>query len=269
MNSSNSYTLITGGSAGIGKAMAYECARRNMNLLLVALPGKELAEVAKDIEKNFSVQVHFLEKDLTDTGGHKDVYQWCRSNQYDVDILINNAGLAGSTYFLDSDIEYTDQRILLNIRTLVLLTRLFLPDLVKKKRAHILNVGSMSAFFPIPFKTIYSASKSFVVRFSTSLREELKHTGLRVSVVCPNGVKTNYATIARTDAHGAMGKLFMLDAEKVARVSIKKMLQGKRMIIPGASNYFLLFLGTIIPGGLKERILSREFRKEIIAGKAK
>lgn len=257
------YTLITGASSGIGKAMAYECAGRNMNLLLVALPETGLDIVAGDLKKNFPVPVHFFEVDLCETDGPMKVFQWCESAGFRVSFLINNAGKAGTAVFANSDPAYSDERIMLNVRATALLSRLFIPHLLEAPRGRILNVGSLSAFFPVPYKSIYAATKSFVVVFSRAIAAELKKSGVTVSVVCPNGVRTNAGTNFRIDSHGWVGRITEMSAEKVARISISAALKGKRVIIPGGINRFLLFLQKTVPSGIQEKILVREFNKEV------
>ena len=134
------YTLITGGSMGIGKALATGCAKRGMNLLLVALPGPELKETAATLSKEFHVKTYYLEMDLTQPDGPQKVFNWCKENNFIVHILMNNAGVAGTAEFETSSLEYSDVRIQLNIRALVLLCRLFIPEMKKLNNAHILNV---------------------------------------------------------------------------------------------------------------------------------
>jgi len=262
-NKLEKYTLITGASSGIGKAMAYECARRKMNLLLIALPETGLVSVCDDIIENHHVGVNYLEINLCEQTGPQKVFDWCEKNGYQVDFLINNAGKAGTAVFVSSDPEYVDERIMLNVRALALLCRLFLPKLMTFSRAYILNVGSLSAFFPVPFKSVYAASKVFVVQFSKAIRAELKNTGVTVSVVCPNGVRTNSGTNYRIDSHGWAGRVTEMSAEKVAAISIAAALKGKKVIIPGGINRLLLCIQKIIPSGLQEKILIREFNKEV------
>ena len=265
MKKDNIYTLITGGSMGIGQAFAHECARRGMNLILVALPGRELKETAADIENKYNVLVHTLEIDLTEKEAPEMVYNWCTEHGFKINILINNAGIAGTAIFEDSPVEYTDLRIQLNIRALVLLTRYFIPHMKQFDKAYILNISSLSAFYAIPFKSIYSASKAFVLSFSKSLREELRNSPVRVSVVCPNGVHTNNGTFERIKSHGIMGKLTQIDRIKLAEYSLNQMFRGKTVIIPKGINRILLTIGHLTPGPLKQRLLKREFHKEIIA----
>jgi short-subunit dehydrogenase len=257
------YTLITGASSGIGKAMAEYCGSLGMNLLLVSLPGEGLGDVARQIAGQYHVHTDFLETDLSSLESPEAVYSWVSGKKYPVNILVNNAGLAGTVVFENTDLPYIDQRLLVNIRALVMLTRLFLPDLKKHDKAHILNVGSLSAFFSIPYKSLYSATKSFVVNFSRGVRYELKETPVKISVVCPNGVKTNPVSHARVDSHGIITKLTTLSAKEVAMISIDEMLNDRFLIIPGIFNRMIYVISKIIPLQIKQSILSREFLKEL------
>jgi uncharacterized protein len=259
----NTYTLITGGSNGIGKALAEECARRGMNLLLVALPDEALEITAVNIRTSCGVAVHTLGIDLTLQQGPLDVFEWCTRNDYHVNFLINNAGMAGTAVFENSPPEYTDLRILLNIRALALLCRYFIPLLREHPASCILNVGSLSGYYSIPYKSIYSASKAFVVSFSKSLREELKRTSIGVSVLCPNGVETNEGTLSRIDSHGFWGRLTKTDKDKLAVFTLDRVMRGKRVIIPGRINRLMLLLTKLIPDNFQTRLLEREFNKEV------
>jgi uncharacterized protein len=259
------YTLITGGSSGIGKALAEECASRGMNLLLVALPDEALGNTASMLKSKYGVAVQTMAIDLTLERAPLDVFEWCTRNEFDVDFLINNAGMAGTAIFENSPPAYSDIRILLNVRALAMLCRHFIPMLKKHQHAWILNVGSLSAYYAIPYKSIYSASKAFVVSFSKSLREELWHTTIRVSVLCPNGVETNEGTHARINSHGFWGNYTKTDKDKLAVYTINKVMQGKRVIIPGTINRILLLLGKLIPDAMQARLLKREFNKEVQA----
>lgn len=257
------FTLITGGSTGIGKAFALECASRKMNILLVALPGPELQETAAYIKETFCVAVDFLAIDLMDKTGPQSVYDWVTKNNYTVSILINNAGVAGAAEFCESSLEYNDKRIQLNIRSLVLLTRLFLPDMLRLDSGIIINVSSLSAYYPIGYKAVYSASKAFVLNFSLAVREELRNTPVSITVVCPNGVRTNTGTHARIDSHGWKGRFSEVPVEYIARLSLDKALKGKPVVIPGGFSKFLLLLSKIIPRKMQIRIASNEMNKEI------
>ena len=257
------YTLITGGSEGIGKGFAFECAKRGMNILLVALPGKELENTANELKKKYSLKVETLAIDLTEKNAPNNVFDWCKKNNYVVNILINNAGVAGTAVFDESTPEYSDMRIQLNIRALVLLCRYFIPEMKELSKAYILNVSSLSAYYAIPYKSIYSSTKAFVLNFSKAVRDELYGTSISVSVVCPNGVYSNEGTYSRIAAHGNMGKYTAISIDELAKVTIKEMLRRKVVIIPKFINRLLVFLGKIMPDSLKQRMLKNEFRKEV------
>jgi short-subunit dehydrogenase len=265
MRNNTTYTLITGGSMGIGKALARECARRGMNLLLVALPGPELDQTADEIRSAYDVGVDTLGIDLTLPDSPGKVYEWCEGHAYQVDILMNNAGMAGSAIFETSSIEYSDERILLNIRALVILCRLFIPLLKQHEKAYILNTGSFSAYQPLPYKSVYAASKSFVLLFSQALNEELRDTSVNVTVVNPNGVRTNAGTYERINTHGRLVQgTLILDADRIARISVDSMLKGKEVVIPGCWNRFLLHITRLMPVKFKIRKAARMFRKELL-----
>lgn len=259
------YTLITGGSMGIGKSLARECARRGRNLLLVALPGPELEQTAHEIREDFSVKVDILGIDLTHPTSPGKVLAWCERKHYNVDILMNNAGMAGSARFEESSVEYSDERILLNIRALVVLCRLFIPMLKQHPRAYILNTGSFSAYQPLAYKSVYAASKSFVHLFSLALNEELRDTPVSVTVFNPNGVRTNASANERISTHGKLvQKMLILDADRIAGISVDGMLSGRKVIIPGFWNRCMLQITRLLPTGFKVRKAARMFRKELL-----
>lgn len=258
------FTLITGGSMGIGRAIAYECAGRNMNLLLVSLPEPELEATAEEIRRKYGIFVHTYGINLTENDAPEKVYNWCKENHYMVNILVNNAGRAGTAIFEDSSFEYNDIRIQLNIRALVCLIHLFLKDLKNLERSYILNIGSFSAYYSIPYKSVYCASKAFVLKFSRALNAELKNTPVSITVVCPNGVKTNPDTYKRINTHGFLSRFIILSAEEIARISINAMMKNRTVVIPGFFNKILLIISRIIPPGMAERRIVEIFKKELI-----
>ncbi len=257
------FTLITGSSSGIGKSFAFECAQRGRNLILVALPGPELDHTVSEIKSRFNVEVRYLAIDLTGLDAPSKVYEWCVNQNVKINFLINNAGIAGSTSFEQSDPEYSDVRIMLNVRALALLTRYFIPLLKQCPDSKILNTGSLSGYFPVPYKSIYSATKAFVLSFSKSLAKELESSGIQVSVVCPNGVESNPLAATRIKSHGFFGKLTTIDSDKLARLTLDKTEKGKMVYVPLFINRLLLVLSRIIPVRLRYNLLEKEFRNEL------
>jgi short-subunit dehydrogenase len=261
-NNMNPYTLITGASKGLGKEIAYEFARRRNNLILVALPGEDLENFCRHLELKYHISASFYETDLTKENAPLELTCWIKSN-FSVNILVNNAGVGGTVPFKECSAEYLDAIILLNVRALALITRQMLPELKRHPCAYILNVASMAAFSPIPYKTVYPASKAFVYSFSRSLQEELKSTSVNVSVICPGQMITNSDTAERIKKMGIYGRFGLLPAKKVAQIAISSMLDCKKVIIPGVLNRVNLFLIRSVPSKIRIPLFSRLVRKEI------
>jgi short-subunit dehydrogenase len=258
------YTLITGGSSGIGKAFAFECARRKMNLILVSRPSPRLAAAADEVSAAYnSVDVKYFASDLTELDAPQKVFDWCNGQGLNVNYLINNAGTVGTTPFDKCEPEYIDSLIMLNMRALTLLTRLFLPELKKYQGSKILNIGSMSGFFPIPYKSVYSASKAYVHSFSKSLGCELKGSGLEVYLVAPNGIQSNPRVSERINDHKLMGRLVSMTPEIFVVLALDKVEKGKKLYVPLFSNKLLFALSRILPDAFMLNIVKKEFKKEL------
>ena len=266
MENPDIFTLITGASTGIGKALAIESAKRGWNLALIALPDEKLQDFSESLEKNYHIKTEFLEIDLTDKKSPQLVYEWCQNRGIHVGRLINNAGVGMCDQFLSLSYEFYEKMMMLNMVSLVCLTRLFLPELGKCPAAFILNSGSLAGFYPSPYKSVYAASKSFVNMFSLALREELRQSGISVSVLCPGSVPTNDAVKMRIPRNGYFARAAVLSSERVARIALEKMEEGKAIIIPGFVNKLYYFLGLIFPFKLSAKFLSRLFRKYYISG---
>lgn len=254
------YTLITGASSGIGKALALECAAKGMNLLLIALPGAELEETASQVRNLHQVECYTLGVDLSVHCAATKVYDWVISNGYKVNILINNVGLGSKGVFEEVPLDFYYTQIHLNVIATCMMTRLFISELKKHGPAHIMNTGSMGGFFLLPHKTVYSATKAFVYSFSRSLRLELKPTNITVSVLCPGGTDSNAKTTAINKDLKGLAKASILMPEAVAKEAITGMLKGKAVIIPGALNKFSYYLSRMVPGFVKNFFVLNAFK---------
>jgi len=260
------YTMVTGSSAGIGKAFAEECAGRGMNLLLVSLGGTGLAGVAEDIRKTHGVNVEIIEIDLCEKLAPEAVFDWYKKNAYSIDMIINNAGIGYAGRVENHSLESIDQLVCLNIRALVKLTNLFIPELKKHEKAYIMNMSSLSCFGPVPFKSIYASTKAFVYNFTRAIDAELRGTGVQASISAPGSVVTNQAVQKRIEAAGFFGKVSSLYPNQVAYYTMRKMLKGKRVIIPGRFNRVFRFIESIFPLSVRLRILIKLFGNEGVPG---
>ena len=255
------YTLITGASTGLGKELARECAQLGKNLILTALPGEEVNRLGIYFADEYGVSVKTFETDLTKFGAVE--YLVDKIYDFEIEILINNAGVGGTKSFLDATPGYIDQIVMLNMRALVLLTRLLLPVLKRQGKAYILNIASMASFGPMPFKTVYPASKAFVYSFSRGLGAELKGTGITVSVAHPGGMRTNAEVIRRIESHNRLIRSTTLSVSKVAQICIRQLLKGDELIIPGFMNKLSWLVLKMVPVWMRLKIMRVTLQNEI------
>ncbi|WP_299699674.1 SDR family oxidoreductase [uncultured Pontibacter sp.] len=253
------YTLITGASAGIGKAMADECAKRGQNLVLVALQQSELAETASFLQQQYGVDVKALELNLTAPHAIQYLYDWCHAQKLTINVLINNAGIGNYSYFQEADLAEYQSMIKLNVGAVVALTHLFVTKLRENEESYILNVGSFASLMPLPYKSVYAATKSFVLTFSRSLQMELKPYNIHVSCLCPGPTSTN--SMQKRNQHVKKGNgILTKTPEEVASSAIAGLFNKQGLIIPGWKNRFLIRLGRILPFSIKSYILKRIFK---------
>ena len=263
-SSRKKYTLITGASAGLGKAIAKECAGRGQNMILVSLPYEGLHLFGQALEKKHNVEVHCYETDLTQPQELLRFAQWVKQN-FSLNILINNAGVGGTVPIDHATPACIENILQLNIRVLSMLTYHFVPELKKHRQSHILNVGSISAFGPVPYKTVYPASKAFVNAFSYCLRAELMGSPVRVTVLNPGVMLTNSDVIARNSKQSWWGRQLNLSPEFVAKHAVDGMLRGKRAVLPGSLCKMSYWLMRLIPNVIQSFLLLRIFQKEVPA----
>jgi hypothetical protein len=258
----NTYTLITGASSGLGKEFAIQCARLGRNVILIALPGGNCASIARNLVAEFGIRAEVFEFDLTDDRALRSHVEHIIAH-FDVDFLINNAGMGGTSAIMDTSVERIDQIIQLNVRSTALLTRLLIPHLLKNTKSYIMNISSMAAFTPIAYKTVYPASKAFISSFSLGLREEFAGTGLSVSVVYPGPIMTNSNTTRRIISQGLKGKMGLLSTPAIAAIALRKTLLHDPVIIPGLMNRINHLLMNLLPLEMKLKIVSRAIKKEM------
>jgi short-subunit dehydrogenase len=255
-----SYALITGVSAGIGKEIAIECAKRNYNLYLISLPDTGLEDFGSKIEENYKVHVYTLCIDLTLKKAPLKVYHYALKHNIDVQILVNNAGVGFDGKLESLSVNLIDKMILLNVRASTLLTFLFLPGMKKIEKAYILNISSFGALTPVPYKCIYAATKSYLMYMTNAINFELKGTNINVLSVHPSGVSSERA-LENIRQLSFFARISTLKPEEVAKISIKNLLAGKKFIVPGRVTKFYYFLGLFLPYFIVLPLVAQVFRK--------
>ncbi|WP_231373933.1 SDR family NAD(P)-dependent oxidoreductase [Aureivirga marina] len=253
------YAVVTGASQGLGKEFCIELAKRKNNLILVSLPNQNLEEFSDEISEKYNVKTDYFETDLSCDANLIELTNWLNAN-YEIHILINNAGIGGTRNFDEVDVNYINNIIQVNVKATSILTHQLLPNLMKQSNAYILNVSSMAAHTPIGYKTVYPASKSFIHSFSLGLASELKDTSVSVSVVNPGAMKTNPDVTFRTEKQGFFGKITLLEPQKVAKYSIQKLMKKERLIVV---NPLMWLLTILLPSRIKVPIMTRILKREV------
>jgi len=227
--------LITGASAGIGAAFAQELAARRMNLVLVARSEAKIQQLAQQLQAQYKIQVDFLAQDLTEPSAAKAVFDAVTQKGLTIDLLINNAGFGDYGSFAELDGEQQVKMIQLNILALVDLTHHFLPGMRQRRSGSIINMASTAAFQPMPYFSVYAASKAFVLSFSEAMWAENNSYGVRVLAVCPGPTETKFfqdANFPRFLASVAAKNYTSTDV--VVREALQALEKNQSTIVPGA-----------------------------------
>lgn len=257
--SEEQFVVITGASQGLGKEFALEFAKRKMNLIMVSLPNQGLVDLSKEITSKYKVKTAPFEIDLSVCDNVILLADWINNN-FNISILINNAGTGGTKKFVDAKVDYINTIMQVNVVATSILTHQLLPNLLRQKQGYILNVSSMAAFSPIGYKTVYPASKTFIHSFSRGLNEELKDTNVCVSVVNPGAMKTSAEITSRIEKQGLLGKLTLLDPQKVAQYCVQQLFKKDSVIMVNPISWAIL---KILPIGIRLPLMTNAIKREI------
>lgn len=247
--------LVTGASSGIGQEIARELARHGADLIVVARREERLQALAKELTEKHGVDVRVHAADLGKPASAPPLFEATEGAGVPVDLLINNAGIAVYEDFLSVPWERQEAVLQLNLISLTQMTRLFAPAMVGRGWGRIMNVSSISGYLPTPCFAVYGAGKSYVMNFTETIDYEMRGTGVRAICVSPGGTWTEFSDHGNQKMKSA-GKLFMMSAERCAKIAVKKMLRGRRNVVTGFSNAFGMFLLRFIPRALYPRVAS-------------
>ncbi len=240
-------TLITGASAGIGAAFARLFAERGHECVLVARRAARLAALADEIAAAGHTRPHAIALDLTEHDAPARLAAELAARNLEPAIVVNNAGfgLRGAA----ADLDHAEELAMvdLNVRALTALSLLFV-DSLKRHRGGLINVASLSSFFPGPGMAVYFASKAYVLSLSEALGRELAPLGIRVTSICPGPVPTEFQ--ARAGLDEKLPPLLTRSAERVARDAYDAFMAGRRLIVPGLANKIAAALPRLMPRAL-------------------
>jgi uncharacterized protein len=242
----NQTVLLTGASSGIGLELSRIFAQNQYNLILVARSAQKLEALASELKEKHQINVTVIPADLSQPAAAQTLFDNVQEKNLQVDILVNNAGYGIQADYHEADLTDQIGMMQLNIVTLSVLTRLFLPQMVARKSGKILNVGSTGSFAPVPSMAVYGATKAYVLSFSQAIAEELRNSGVTVSALCPGMTLTGFQD--RSGVGDAfLAKIGAMQAVDVAKIAYKGLMHGKRIIIPGLFNKVLIFLTGLTP----------------------
>ena len=230
--------LITGASSGIGKFIALYLNDLGYELYLVSKSKKELDKVFKDIKGTITT----IELDLSKEENCISLYEQLKNEN--IDILVNNAGFGDAGNFIETSLNKELDMINVNIKAYHILMKKFLQDFTKRGYGRILNVASMSGFMPGPYMATYYATKSYIIKISLAIYQELKekNSNVKISIFCPGPVKTNFTKKAHVHFN-----INSLSAEEAAKIAINGMFKNKLIILPNNMklNYILTKISPI------------------------
>jgi len=246
--------LITGASSGIGLHLAHQFAKHGHPIVLVAPVESELAEIAEVLGAEHGVSVSIIAKDLEQEGTAQEVFDQATQDGGEIDILVNNAGHGHQGKFWEMPIETDIAMVRLNLEAVLRLTKLFLPPMLRRRRGRILNVASVAGFEPGPLLAVYHASKAFVLSFSEALAIELEDTGVTLTTLCPGPTDTDFFEKADMVDTRAFQKANLMAPQPVAEAGYESLINGDRIVIPGAANKAMVFSRRFLSGAMQARM---------------
>jgi short-subunit dehydrogenase len=228
--------LVTGGSGGIGFEIAKVLARKGFDLVLVSRKRDTLEAAAGQLEGKFGVRVQVYAADLRRPDAPQEIFDFLHNENLPIEVLVNNAGFGLGGEFADTKLQRELEMIQVNISALTHLTKLFLPAMIKRKSGRVLNVASTAAFQPGPLMAVYYATKAYVLSFSQALAEEVRDTGVTVTVLCPGPTATDFAASAEVGSSRLFSAFGLAQPDDVAEFGVAAMMHGRRIAIPGIKN---------------------------------
>lgn len=248
------WALVTGASAGIGWALAEQLAAGGTNLVLTARRTDRLQKLAADLTARYGIEAEVFTTDLVRPEAPAAIHAFTESRRIEIQLLVNNAGFGAFGYTHEIDEARLTDMIQVNCAGVVHLTRIYLPRMVERRSGDILIVASTAAFQPVPFIAAYAATKAFDLLFAEGLAEEVRGFGVHVCALCPGSTNTEFQKVAHQPDRAFR---FAETAEKVARVGLEGLVQGKSSVVSGSRNRWMVFGERFAPRALVARMAAK------------
>jgi len=254
----DSFALVTGASSGIGACFARALGARGQRLVLVARSKDKLDTLAREVAAKHSQRVEVIEQDLSTEGAAERVAANLKERGITIDLLVNNAGFGAQGEFWRLPLDRQAEMIRLNIVTLTELTYKLLPAMVERRSGGIINVSSTASFQPVPYTTVYAATKAYVTSFSMGLAEEVKRYGVHVLALCPGGTATNFFDAGQIGKRDFAGGL--QSPEQVVEVGLRALDRGSSLAITRFLDKLMAFAERVAPRRLVASQAGNMFR---------
>ncbi|MEL6930800.1 MAG: SDR family oxidoreductase [Cyanobacteria bacterium J06600_6] len=254
--------LITGASSGIGETFARELAAKGNDLILVARSQEKLEALAAELSAKDQIKTVVITQDLAQSGAGQSVFDRVQTEGLTVDLLINNAGFGDYGAFSDRPLSKMMTMVQLNIGAVVELTGLFLPLMQARKAGAIMNISSIAGFQPIPYMSVYAASKAFVLNFSEALWSENKDLGIKIIAVCPGPTESKFYDRADfPDSATGLNGMTMASAEQIVTESLKALEKGQSNVVAGGfTNQIIVNLPRLVPRDFLANLVGKQFK---------
>ena len=250
------WALVTGASAGIGRALAEQLAAGGANLVLTARRCDRLEELASQLGACHAIKTEVFAGDLAQPGAPEEIRAFTQTKNLEIELLINNAGFGSYGALHKSDLARQLEMIQVNCAAVVHLTRLYLPEMVARGHGDILIVASVAAFQAVPYISTYAATKAFDLLFAEGIAEEVRRYGVHVCALCPGSTTTEFREVAGQPEHTFRGAE---TAGKVARVGLRALAEGKSSVISGLKNKLSVEGQRLAPRSLVTRVAAGMF----------
>ncbi len=255
-NESRKTALITGATSGIGAAFAEEFARRGYDLIITGRRKEKINKLADEMSRKYNINVEVIIIELSNKQEVEKLVEKVKNQN--IDVLINNAGFGIKSSYYESNFEKWERMLDVHVTCPMKLVHAVLPNMKERGSGTIINVSSLSALLFIPENCIYSATKSFLKVFTETLHLELRGAGIRVQALCPGFTKSDFHEKMGMDKSRQVNKGLMKwqTPQEVVDISLKYLEKDKIICVPGFSTRAMVFLLSLLPRSVYNKIVS-------------
>lgn len=251
--------LITGATSGIGLELAHCFAEDGYDIVLVSRNLTELKKVGKELQDTYGVQTYEIASDLMLPGAAHELYEKTKQLGLRIDVLVNDAGQGIWGNFIDTDLDKELDIIQLNISSVVVLTKLFLREMVARNSGKILQLASTASKAPSPLLSVYAATKAFVYNFTQGLINELKDTNVTMTALMPGPTNTDFFHKAGAEQTVVYLEADLADPADVARDGYEALQDGATKVVSGFKNK----LQSAISNFMSDEALAEQTRQQM------